>query len=71
MPRLLQPCGRVDAAAREAAALTAYASGEEALREVRRMRGDDFRCALSKPTRSAWLDHPEKAVIDANRLHRL
>ena len=62
--------GRVDVV-REAAALTAYASGryEEALREVRavrRMRGDDSLRAVEADAERG-LGHPEKAVeiIDA------
>ena len=57
--------GRVDVV-REAAALTAYASGryEEALREVRavrRMRGDDSLRAVEADAERG-LGHPEKAV---------
>ncbi len=57
--------GRVDVV-REAAALTAYASGryEEALREVRavrRMRGDDSLRAVEADCERG-LGHPEKAV---------
>ena len=62
--------GRVDVV-REAAALTAYASGryEEALREVRavrRMRGDDSLRAVEADSERG-LGHPEKAVeiVDA------
>jgi len=62
--------GRVDVV-REAAALTAYASGryEEALREVRavrRMRGDESLRAVEADAERG-LGHPEKAVeiIDA------
>ena len=56
---------------REAAALTAYASGryEEALREVsavRRMRGDDSLRAVEADAERG-LGHPEKAVEKAVR----
>ncbi len=68
--------GRVDAV-REAAALTAYASGryEEALREVRavrRMRGDDSLRAIEADSERG-LGRPEKAVeiteaVDTSKL---
>ena len=68
--------GRVDVV-REAAALTAYASGryEEALREVRavrRMRGDSSLRAVEADAERG-LGHPEKAVeiIDATDVSTL